>query len=1127
MQRLHPFTPARLAALLLLFVLGTLHAQVTAGAISGTVTDSTGAAIPGATVTVTKQETGVSDTLTTDRSGFYSAEALYAGIYMVHVSKAGFRDSVTQGIQIDPGQRRAANVALEVGNATSQVTVTADTMQVNTESAESSGTVTSKQVSNLLLNGRDFQTLAIMIPGVASDNGADNLSGLNTELIVNGQSSEYSTYTIDGVYNMDSGSLASLDVLPIVDGISEFRVLKDNYSAKYGFAGSGQIIVNTMSGTETFHGSAWDYLRNDAFDASNYFSTTKQALHQNIYGFTFGGPVIIPKLYNTDRSKKTFFFAAVQWHAINAGQVDAGAMFPQALRNGDFSSSPTLSGNLTLDAHSQALLAAEGKTNCIAGPQTLNTACFDPVAVALMNAYWPLPNNPGGGFLNYINQNPIITRQTDYQFRGDVAIKPNHLLTGRVMYQPATTNYPYSIGGPSDLMRFGIPSTGWNNMLRLTSTLTPKFVNTATVADTEIRLKYVSTLGGTLPPGAEITQAFPGADPLNRAPQISLSGGWSGSGEDVVPLTASDGEGIASDDMIWVKGKHVLQAGAVYMFGIKRQTVFTLPQGAFTFSGVHTGDPAADYLLGLDATYSQASSRREANVHYRQGEAYLQDDWKASPRLTLNLGLRWVYFSNDTVSGDQVTSFSPATFDPTEAPVVNVNGSLQVNSLNQPINSGGQPANLLNGLVFAGQNGVPSGFFTPTKKNFGPRVGFAYDVFGDGKTAVHGGYGIGYTRIPVEQIYDAFGQNPPYNLSANIINSLLSDATAGTRSAPTTQTLTNVPLKFVPSQIQSYSLTLEHQVGHSTIATLAYSGSVGRHLETYQGGYDENFPLPVSTASAGNCVPAAQGSSGLYDFDPCINAGIASPDFTRPYHGYSTMNGEYDDASSNYNSVQSGLTYNAGTSRFTLAYTYSKALGTAGVHTAGIPYSQNTAAQNPRNFAAEYGPPSYDFTNDIVGTWVYTIPYFAHGSRPVALALGNWSLAGLALHQSGYALSPSMATGTSGEAIRPNQVAAYRRVGRLDEWFDTSSFAAPNYGFFGNASNGTIRGPAYTSFNTALYKAFHVTERFSVQLRAEAFNVANHPNFTSVATGVGAGNYGHVTAAGDPRNLEFAIKLVY
>jgi hypothetical protein len=1126
-------TVAIIIAAMLLFVVGSLHAQGTAGAISGTVTDPTGAHLSDAAVTVTNEATGVSSKLTTNDSGFYSAEALNAGMYTVQISRPGFKEAITRGIQIDPGQRRANNVQLDVGSVNEQVTVAADVAQINTETSESAGTVTAAQINNLMLNGRNFQTLALAIPGVSSVLAGDSLSSVqSTYLIVNGMSSEYTTYSIDGVYNMNSGNLTGIDIVPILDGISEFRVLKDNYSAKYGSAGGAQVVVNTVSGAETFHGSAWDYLRNNVFDAANFFSTTSQRLQQNIYGFTLGGPVILPKVYNTDRSKKTFFFTAIQWHAINAGTVQTGAMFTQAMRTGNFSASPTLTSNLTLDSSSAALLASEGKTNCIAGPKTLNSACFDPVAVSLMNAYMPLPNNLPAGFNNYINQSTIYTREQDYQFRVDHSINSNNTLTARVMYQATPVKYPYSYSGaPSNLITYDTITSDFNDLVRLTSTITPRLVNVVGIANTENRGARNSlgpgATAGLLPAGTTITQSFPGADPYNRIPNITLSKGWSPMGVGAAPTTASDGEGIASDDVTWVKGNHVLQAGAVYMFGIKRQIEKTLPQGAFSFSGAHTGDPAADYLLGLDATYAQASTQRYGNFHYRQGEVYVQDDWKVGHGLTLNLGMRWQYFSNDTVSGDQVTAFSPGAYNPAQAPVVNLNGTLKVNALNVPVNSAGGQANLLNGLLFAGQDGVPSGFFIPTKKNFGPRVGFAYDLRGNGRSSIRGGYGIGYSRIPLEQVLNAFGLNPPYNKSSNIVNSLLSNGTAGTSAAPTTQTLASVPSTFVPSQVQSFSLTLEQQVGNNTIATIGYAGTLGRHLMAFQGGYDSNFPLPVAAPSTSNCLAHGQAPSSSYDFDPCINAGTVSSAFTRPYKGYSQMQDVYDEGISNYNSLQSALTYNGARSKLNISYTYSKSLGTIGETAVENASSQNTVAQNPRDYAAEYGPPAYDFTHNISATWVYDIPSFNHGGKVVGSVLDNWSFACLEVHQSGAATSLSLSTGTSGEAIRPNQIGPIRKIGKVSEWFDKTSFVAPPYGFFGNSSNGVVRGPAYTSFNTALYKTLPITERFKLQIRAEAFNVANHPNFAAISTGLGAANFGQITSAHNPRNLEFALKLTF
>ena len=608
---------------------------------------------------------------------------------------------------------------------------------------------------------------------------------------------------------------------------------------------------------------------------------------------------------------------------------------------------------------------------------------------------------------------------------------------------------------------------------------------------------------------------------------LIASDGWSGNGVSSQPITASDGEGVLGDDVSWVRGKHVLQGGALYIFGIKRQNVFTTPQGSFSFSGVHTGDPAADYLLGLDASYYQASSQKLGSYHYRQGEAYFEDDWKATPKLTLNLGLRWVYFSSDTVSGNQVTSFEPQLYNAAAAPVVTPTGSFVLDSAGNPITSGGTPADLLNGLAYAGQNGVPSGFFIPKKTNFAPRVGFAFTPDANRKTAIRGGYGIGYSRIPLEAIYAAFGQNPPYNESANITNSLLSVPTAGTTAAPTPQTLSDAPSSFTPTRIQSYSLTVDRQIASNMTASIAYVGSLSQHIVTFQGGYDANFPLPVSTPSQAGCLAPGQTPSASYDFDPCINTGASSPNYTRPYQGYAAMDDVYDEGYSNYNSLQASGGYRGHGSQFTVAYTYGKALTTVGSHSAGGTTSQGVAAQNMRDFHAEYGPPSYDFTHDITGTWVWQIPVFEHGSKFLTAPLGGWSFSGLAVHQSGFAMSPGLGIGTAGLAIRPNQVAKYQKIGSLTEWFNTADYVPAPYGFFGNAGNGQIRGPAYTSANASLDKTFPIHERLKIQFRAEAFNILNHPNFSSVDTGYGDGSYGQVTSARDPRILEFAAKFTF
>jgi Carboxypeptidase regulatory-like domain/TonB-dependent Receptor Plug Domain len=1139
-----------LAILVLSQLPGKLYGQAAStGAILGTVVDSSGAVVPDAEVTITNVSTGGTQTVRTNSMGLYDLEGLTAAgtPYNVSIKKTGFKVFVSEGLVLHPSERVSLNATLEVGAASNEVTVEASAVHVETTSGESAGTIGGEEVTELQLNGRDFRGLALLVPGVNSTaitgspvggGTALNGGGLTGEspISVNGMGREMNNFTTDGAYNNNTGNMINLNITQPVESIAEFRILKDNYTAKYGTAGGAEIMVATRSGTQQFHGVAYDFLRNDKLDARNFFSPTRSILKQNIFGGSLGGPVFIPGHYNKDKNK-TFFFTNIELRRRNVGVVARGAMIPEAMRNGDFTNDPKLpTGGLKLDQSSTALLnQIHPGMNCLPDATHLNPACFDPNAVALMNTFWPLPNNPAGGFNNYINTGTETFDAEDYTFRVDHNFNEKIRLLARSSYENARDNPPFLAWGnnPAPTSQQKITTIGWNNLMQLTTAFTPTTINqfSWTQTDDKPHLEVANIFVSNVKPPLTIQLPYGNVDRSKRVPQITLSNGWAGISDAGLPQYASDGEQVLSEDFTKVIGAHNIQAGTMFIWGIKRQDNFSNPEGAYQFTGVHTGDPVADYLLGLDASLQQNNTRLRGYFRYHQSESYVQDDWRVTSRLTLNLGVRVVYFSSDKMEGNGFSDFDPKLYSPSQASVVHPDGTLAVNAAGQPITSSGALANLQNGLVFPGKNGVPTGIFT-TSPHAAPRLGFAWDVFGNGRTALRGGYGVGYGRIPFA-IYNSDLGNYPFQLGTTLLNGTLTNPTLGTPSALTSQSLGTVGppgAEYSPVKIQTYSLTIERQVLQNGVLQLAYVGSHGTNIP---GSYDRNFPLPVAGPSIVNSACLQPGQTipaGGFGFDPCLNSGVVSKDYTRPYVGWSALNGSANSAAqyngvSNYNSLQAGFNYRVASQlTLTAAYTFGKSL-TDVANRAFDARQTGAVAQNPRNYGVEYGPPGYDRTHIFTSGYVWNLPFLKGSKGFTSKVLGNWTFSGITVIESGFAFAPGLSTSNAGLAIRPNCNGTLSGPKTVAQWFNTGAFTASAFGEFGNCGNGIIRGPGENTWNWAFYKTFPFTERVNLEFRSEFFNIWNHANFAGVSTKLGAGDFGQVTSALDPRQIEFALKL--
>jgi len=1149
---MHRSKAARLLAICVLLLACSFLASAQVGAggtIVGTVTDQSGAAVPNADIVIADVDTNTVTHVTSNTSGEYTAPGLPVGHYTVTAEMKGFKKFEQTGIPLNVGDRRTVDVKLEVGSTTESVVVEAEAVQVQSESGEVSDVITGQQVTQLATNGRSLYTLTALVPG-SSSNMSDYQSptpvGGNATVSFNGLRQSHNLYMVDGGEDYDRGGSGNISIMPSIDAIGEFRALTSNYSAEYGLSSGATMTMVFKSGTKDFHGAAWEFWRNNDLDANNFFNNragvAAPELRQNIFGFNIGGPAFIPKVYNRNR-ERTFFFYNQEWRRIIQGGVLNSQVPLTSQYGGDFGSTITNLANFHTPCMNQvspaiatrfaaagvALSPCSGANPYVGFPNNvIPSSLLDPNAQALLGAgIFPAPSllqtsggSTTGNFVGGANQPTYVREEVvriDHHFTDKFWIF-GHWVDEAISQTYGTSQWTGD-NVPTARDVFGNPS--YSGVVHATYSISPTLLNETAFNYNGNRINIVPEGLVSRPSSFSVPGLFPGTkNNDNRIPTISLSGGESTTFDfGSWPWHNKADDYQVRDDVSWTKGNHQFKFGGGWMLYKKIQDLFGNTQGNFGFNGAYTGNGFADFLLGYANSYSQLAIQDAGHWPNQSYDAYVQDNWKVSPRLTLNLGLRWDGIPHTYEDNNRQSNFYPNLYNAANAAIILPNGNIAPGSPGLGTSSNPILANFplyLNGIGIAGQNGIPRGLVQDHWALFAPRLGFAYDLTGGGKTVVRGGFGIMYERIQGNDVYNA-GPNVPFTLTSTLSNVLLSNptisvATGTAAAAPITAPgITGLAFSDYknPASYQ-YSLGVQQQVGASTVLSVAYVGNQNRHQNDYR-----NINLP-----ADNPALLASIAKGTTQYNSVV-----------PYRGFGEINMSEDSENSYYNGLQISANSRIRSDlTLQLAYTWSRALDPA-TGNGGVGDLANVS--NPYNRAYDFGPSGLDRNQIVVVNFIYDLPFFKNASNLfLKSALGGWSISAIGTMESGLATSVFLGgtygnNGIPGSTNRPNVVGALTYPGTVAQWFSTGTFAAPLPGTWGDAGKGLLRGPGRDVWDINLFKRFVFSEsgQRDIEFRFESFNTFNHTQFNNVDTTFTDGNFGQVTSTWDPRVLQLALKL--
>jgi len=1024
------------------------------GQILGTVADRSGAVMPAVAVRAVNEATGLEWATETDAGGRFNLPRVPVGNYRLLAAKDGFRQFRSESFRLDADQSRELTVNMELGATTESVTVSGAVAQVDTVNATIREVVDEKRISELPLNGRNPLQLVQLVPGAVTGPASGSLSR-NDGIAVNGSRGTGTNYLLDGGDNNDPQENVGA-VVPNPDALEEFSVQTNNYSAEYGRSSGGVVNAITKAGTNRFKGSVWEFLRNDALDARSFFALSKGALRRNQFGASAGGPIV---------KNKAFFFGSYEGVRQRRGGVVSNLVVPtQAERGGDFNASTQKPRDpVTNQPFPNALIPASR---------------IDAASRKYMDLLQiPAPNASGN---RHIFNTPEATDSDQYLGRVDYALSSSQRLNGRFFETTATDLLVAGL----PILRSDVKFDTWNVSGQHTWTASPSvlFVTQYTWNQSQIDRGPIAVPGVSYQDmGIRVNRGAVSALGKELAPHFrgGVNGFWNLNQDNLVLIDRTTHQFLENGS--WTRGSHFLKFGGEYRWGKSDRITANGVDPQFTFNGQFTGNSFGDFLLGRALNFTQGSVRIN-QIRAQTYGLYIQDDWKIKPRLSLNLGLRYEPLYPFYSAADELTVFRPGRGRSRVFPAAP------------------------EGLLYAGDEGVPRGGTGSDLNNFAPRFGFAWSPFKQGKTSIRGAYGFFYDLPRFHQV-SHFVNSPPYSLQITVNQTTsLTDPYAGRPNPfpyappvtqqekaayrfllPVTVGLTVDPFFRAP-YMQQWNFNVQHQLAKDYVFTASYVGTKGTRL-------------PIRREL--NPAIFRAGYQSVINYENTINSN---------YHAFqTTLNKRYS----------RGFTVLA-------SYNWSKSIDGMSLDVDGF------NGQNPLDSRPDKGLSDFDVRHRFVASFLWEMPGPKTGvARHL---LGGWQSNGIFIGQAGRPFTivsgqdrALAGTGTQRPDVNgsPRLDSGRSRDELMAGYFNPAVYSLPAMGSFGNSGRNVLTGPGNYNLDFALFKKFSIRESWQLQYRWEMFNALNHANLGQPRSNISAVRPGQIDTTSGPRNMQMGLRMVF